>query len=379
MLMSDYVAQVRSLIRTAANMPESTASLSVMEEAVRLADTHQDVRLGIAARLPLMHLARTLLRGDVLATAFAWCLAHYDRNPELFAGRNLFWEYRMVIGQLSNLYDVSRAKLEELLADFGRRLQAAGYTLRSLHEAQQAIAPDLGDRELARSALAGMRKYPKDGLSSGDGWDLGEEVELEVFLGNEDRALQLATPFLTDRYSEHSKSDSVCAHLLLPLLKRGRAAEAAKLHRRCLRTYQPQRCYYWPYGELLKFAALTGNSASAARLYEECQRAIKPFTDPLTRLHFEMDAWVVFDRLLAAGTNAVPLRLPDYVPAAALEGQYAIAEMRAWLWQEAGELADRFDRRNGNSYFREQLQERVALGQLVSSGTQPTPSKSEEI
>ena len=359
--MSDYVAQVRSLIASAAAMAESTAGLSVLEEAVRVADTHQDVRLGIEARLPLMQLARTLLRGDVLAAAFAWCLTHYDRAPELFAGRNLFWEYRMVIGQLSNLYDVSRAKLEELLADFGRRLQAAGYTLRSLHEAQQAIAPDLGDRELARSALAAVRKYPKDRLSSGDGWDLGEEVELEVFLGNEDRALQLATPFLKDRYSEVSKSDSVCAYLLLPLWKRGRAAEAARLHRRCMRTYRPQRCYYWPYGELLKYAALTGDFGNAVRLYEECQRAIKPFTDPLTSLHFDMDAWVVFDRLLAAGMNAVALRLPDTVPVAAREGQYAVVDMRSWLWKEAGELADRFDLRNGNSYFREQLQERANL------------------
>ena len=315
----------------------------------------------------------------MLATAFAWCLAHYDREPKLFAGRNLLWEYRMVIGQLSNLYDVSRAKLEEFMADFGRRLQIAGLSLRSLHEVQQFIAPDLGDRVLAKAANTLMRKYPKDALSTGDSWELAEEVELEVFLGNEDRALQRATPFLKDRYAERSKSDSVCAYLLLPLLKRGRTAEAARLHRRCLRSYRPQRCYYWPYGELFKFSALTGDFGRAVRLYEECQRAIKHFTDPLTRLHFALDAGVLFDRLLAAGTSTVALQLPDTVPVVVHEGQYAVAEMRNWLWQEAGDLADRFDLRNGNSYFREQLQERANLGQLVSNTEQPAHAESRDL
>ncbi len=116
--MHDHAA-IRELLEEANRLPESSAKLALLEEAVRLADLHQDVALGIAARQPLMWTARTLLRGDVLAAAFVWSLAQYDREPRLFAGRNLLTEQHWVIGQLSNIPDISRATLDDMLADFG--------------------------------------------------------------------------------------------------------------------------------------------------------------------------------------------------------------------------------------------------------------------
>jgi hypothetical protein len=353
-----YAGQVQGLLAEAERLPASAARLALLEEAVRVADTHQDVGLGIEARRPLMSVARNLLRGDVLTAAFVWCLAQYDRDPRLFAGQTLFTEYRWVIGQLANLPDVARAKLEELLEDYGRRLEAAGYSRRHLFFARLQISPDLGDRALARQAIDGMRKHPRDGLSPDPPWELAEEIEIDLFLDRDEQALRRARLFLEDRYSQRYKSDAVCARLLLPLLRRGRAAEAAALQARCLRSYGPSPCYYWWFGELLKFSALTNDLGRAVRLYAECQRAITQFTDPLTRLHFALDAVVVFDRLAAAGRRDLPLRLPDSVAVPHDGDVYPVAGLREWLRREAGELAGRFDARNGNSYFRDRLGQR---------------------
>ncbi len=158
--------------------------------------------------------------------------------------------------------------------------------------------------------------------------------------------------------------------MLLPLLRRGQLEQATRLHSRCKRSYHPERCYYWWFGELIKFSALTGDpmsrrvypgGPSAVRLYAECQRAIQPFTDPLTRLHFTLDAIVLFDRLIAAGKEDLVLRLPDHVPVAHQGGHYAVAALRDWLGREARDLAERFDARNGNSHFRDQMQQRSDL------------------
>ncbi len=366
--MIDYANQVRTLLGTAEQMPYSTARLAVLEEAVRVADTHQDVGLGIAARRPFMMVARELIRGDILTAAFAWCLALYDREPQRFGGHNLLFEYRWVIGQLANLDNVTRAKLEELLGDFGRRLVAAGCSPRNLYLAQMQIAPDLGDRALAAAAVHTLPQHPRDALSYSPGWELAEEVEAELFAGDEPKALRRARPFLTDRIPERGKTDEVCARLLLPLLKRGRGTEAAALHARCFRTYRPERCYYWRYGEQLKFSALTNDVGRAVRIYTECQHAIKDFTDPLTRLHFALDAVVLFDRLAAAGTVEIALRLPKSVPVVPDGERYAVAGLREWLGREARKLAERFDARNGNAHFREQIAERAELQQLATNG-----------
>ena len=96
-------------------------------------------------------------------------------------------------------------------------------------------------------------------------------------------------------------------------------------------------------------------------MYGECQRAIKEFTDPLTRLHFAMDATVLFDRLVSIGTEEVTLRLPESIPLPHDRQRYPVAALHEWLHIEATQLADLFDKRNGNSYFREQLAKRSEL------------------
>ncbi len=240
--MHEVVEQVRRLLGEAERLPLSAAKLAVLEEAVRLADVHQEIALGIEARRPLMWVARALLRGDVLAVAFAWCLVHHDRDPERFAGRDLFVEYREVIGQMANLPDVSRAKLEELLDDFGRRLQAAGQSLYAVYEARVAIAPDLGDRALATVAKEAIRKL-------GGFHYRTLEIETELFLGNEEQALRLAGPVLMPGASrDRGGADLSHAGLLLPLLKRKCFPAARRLERRLWRAYHPEQCYYWPYG-----------------------------------------------------------------------------------------------------------------------------------
>lgn len=359
--MQDITARVRQLLAEAEHLPMSFGKLALLEEAAARADAHQRIDLGIEARLPLMVVARSLLRGDILSVAFAWCLAQHDRDPQQFGGRDLFWEYKQVIGQLANLPDVSRAKLEELLDDLGRRLQAAGQSLGTAHLTRRSIAPDLGDRALARAAQETIRQLRAQGIH--DFFDSRiEEIETVLFVGDNERALQLAQPMLAGKFVRHQNAAEIAyAALLLPLLKRKRFAEANRIVQRCLLVYRPELCYYWSHGDLLKWWTLTNQVGRAVRTYEECQRAIHSFTDPLTRLHFAMDALVLFDRLRQEKHQTLSLRLPDWLPVTVSEGNYRIEELHEWLLREARELAERFDRRNGNDYFQEQIQERREL------------------
>jgi hypothetical protein len=359
--MHEVADRVRRLMAEAAGLPLSTFKLALLQEAVQLADTHNDIDLGIEARRPLMIVARSLLRGDILTVAFTWCLAHYDREPKRFQGRDLFWEHQMVIGQLANLADVTRATLEALLDDLGRRLQAAGRSLYSRFVAQRTLAPDLGDRPLARAASRVIRERFAEDAARDPLHERYEELMTELFLGNEERTLELAPFLLSARSFYRPMADEVRHRLLLPLLKRGRVAEAAQLEREARRSYYPEQCYYWSYGERLKWMALTCAAGQAVRCYEECQRAIHSWTDPLTRLHFTLDALVLFDRLKRTGPDTLSMRLSDLVPVAHDHGRYSVDHLRDWLLREATALAEQFDRRNGTSYFREQLVERAEL------------------
>src|SRR6185437_12687288 len=119
-------------------------------------------------------------------TLFRSCLAHYDREPQRFRGRDLLWEQKMVIGQLANLDDVSRATLENLLDDLGRRLQAAGLSLREMYVTQRSFAADLGDRSFAVAAGRAIRQLSRDHESANSVQDRIDEIASLVFVGEED-------------------------------------------------------------------------------------------------------------------------------------------------------------------------------------------------
>lgn len=366
--MSSHADQVRELLEQAGRLPPSATTLQLLQMAAGIADTHNDVELGLEARRPLMWVARNLMRGDILTTAFTWCLAQYERDPERCEAGDLLWEQSMVIGQLANLPDVSRATLEALLEHFRRRLEANGSSLRRLHETRYQIAPDLGDRTMAltaREALRRPRPIPFEYIDNPY-----DEITAVVFLGEDDRALHIADLLLKGGL-HGGQADMSAADLLIPLMRHGRADDARRLLKRAMRGYHPQQVYYWPHGGVIMAQALLGDLKRAVKAYQECQRAVTPQSDPLTRLHFALDATVLFDRLIDVGRREIKLRLPDWLPVGHADRGYSVEALRAWLRQEATQLADRFDARNGSDHFRGLLQARSELQRFAL----PIPEK----
>jgi tetratricopeptide (TPR) repeat protein len=357
-----YADQVHKLLKQAQGLPPCGTSLELLQTAASIADAHNDVGLGMEARRPLMWVARNLLRGDILTAAFTWCLAQQEREPGRHDCGDLLWEQSMVIGQLANLPDVSRATLEALLDHFRRRLEAAGASLRPLHETRYHIAPDLGDRTMAESARAALRGPRAAPYEYND--DAYDEINVAVFLGEDDRCMLFADLLLGGQF-RGSSAELSSADLLVPLLRHGRLDDAKKLLKRAFRAYHPERVYYWPYGGILKALTLLGELKRALKVYSECQRAITPECDPLTRLHFALDAMVLFDRLVDVGRKDVSLRRPELVAVPHEGNRYRVEDLRAWLRQEAMELAERFDARNGTEYFRGQVGERTELQRLA--------------
>ena len=353
--MTSHVDQVKALLTEAARMPVSLGRYELLDEAVRIADLHNDVELGVEARMPLLWVAGSLLRGDAMAVAFTWCLHQYDRRPELFGGRNLFEEYRMLIGRLANFDTVSRAQLEEMLDDLAARLAREGMSPALVWEARLAIAPDVGDREFGEAGAREYRRHRMEGRLPTNVW-----FNHALFMGDEDGAMRIAEKeWLADRH--RVSFDSHWYDVLTLLLKRDRMAEFRQWLKRATGQIHVRDTYYWPYGTVVRALALCGKIDEAVKLCGHCQRAIREYTDPLTRLHFHLDMGVLFERLHSLGKESVLVRFAEGPPGLLPSGRYVVAEVREWMAREARELTERFDRRNGNGYFAELTRARADL------------------
>jgi len=352
--MTTHADQARALLAEAARMPTSAGKFEVIAEAVRLADLHRDVPLGVEARLPLIAVAGSLLRGDAMAVAFTWCLHQYDRRPELFAGWDPFAEYRTLIGRVVNFDTVTRRQVEEMVADLSNRLEREGRPPTLALYARLVLGPDLGDRALSADAMAEFHRRRLTGALHP-----ADRFQHALFVGDDAAALRLAEEHVLT--SGRNTFDMHWYDVMGLLWRCGRAAEVPRWATRAEKQVRVKDCYYWPFGKVVAALALLGRIADAVKVCGQCQRAIREYTDPLTRLHFCLDMGVLFDRLHALGRQAVLVRFADGIPGGQPNGQYRVAEVRAWLAGQASELAARFDRRNGNDSFAGLIRDRADL------------------
>src|SRR5262245_44004775 len=119
--MTDYRRAISRLLAASRDKSDWPASAALREEAVQLADAHRDLDLAYKARKLLIEAGLMADRIDVMLPAFAWCLAQMDRDPDRFLWEGVLWEYRWVISELPTLPTVSRAQIDDMIADMTGR------------------------------------------------------------------------------------------------------------------------------------------------------------------------------------------------------------------------------------------------------------------
>jgi len=137
----------------------------MLEEAVRIADTLEDVRLAYRLRDDLLQAATFAGRHDVAIVAFSWCLAQFDRDPSIASAHDLLWKYKWVVNNARQFPEISRARLFELLGDMERRHREYGSTLHAYWLLKRSLHQSMGDPEEAAEAHKIYRKRRRDYLS----------------------------------------------------------------------------------------------------------------------------------------------------------------------------------------------------------------------
>src|SRR6266540_2526844 len=90
----DYNVQVDELLYEAAGLEDGPSKIALLEEAVRLADTHGDGYRGYEVRQQLIHTATFGGYPEKALVAFTWCLAQCDREREGRLDYTMMWKYK---------------------------------------------------------------------------------------------------------------------------------------------------------------------------------------------------------------------------------------------------------------------------------------------
>ena len=255
-------------------LERGAAKVALVQEAVRLADTHSDVAAGFEARSELITAAMFAGQPDVELVAFSWCLAQCDRDPEQFSEEDLLWKYKWVLDTLPLFPQISRAQIENMLEDMKTRYQRAGSTLHAVYTLRRDVSMYLGDRAQAEAAHTELERTRRDWLSNCAACVADGTVEYLNFLGRHEEALERARPILAGQQRCSEVPHRTYALVLYPLVLQGRLDEAMEYHLTGYKLIARNPKFIGQQAEHLNFLTLTDNLSKAIKLLEKafCHR-----------------------------------------------------------------------------------------------------------
>ncbi len=345
----DHRDQIDEIIDKASDLEEGPGQVALAEEAVRLADTHQDDEAGFHARKFLTRAATFGGRPDVALVSFSWCLAKSDEDPVQFPGDELLWQHKWVVGNITPFPHISRQQIEELLEDMERRFAKNGSTLHAVHGIRRDIAVDLFDKEMAVAANKKFESVWRDHLSDCPACVNDATIGYHIFMGDDAEAVATARPALEGKMTCGEVPHRTYAYVLLPLVRMGKYERAAKYYRAGYKMVKANDKFIKHKAYHLAFLALSGNLDRALTLFERHLGEAVRTPSISWRFEFYLASRLFIDRL--AGGKAIPmLRMPEELrkDGDAVRPATAVA---AWLDGELAQLAAQFDARNGNDAY----------------------------
>jgi hypothetical protein len=346
------------LLQVAQALPRGPAQIRLCEEAARCADLLNEVVLAYQARQHLTDAAMFGGRPDLLLVSYSWCVAQYDRQPELFNASSFLWRQKWIVTTLPKFPQISRESIASALDDMERRFRAYGSTMQPVWLQRREVAMLLGELEEAAAAHHHFKRLARGELSDCAICEIDATIDFHFGHGRLALGLKKAEKLFESSRSCAEVPHRTHASVLLPLLKAGRLVEALAHQRQGYAMIKNGVSFGDSHGMHIAFLALTGNDAQALRLFQRHAADNMDGTAPYREYQFARYSWLAL-HTLAGRKKRAKLRLPKVNHTIAGDGEYLLDDLAEGVRKMAAEIADRFDRRNGNDYYSRQLDSTV--------------------
>ncbi|WP_028776919.1 hypothetical protein [Shimazuella kribbensis] len=319
--------------------PNGRVKIGLLEEAIRYADIHLDVDAQFEARMELVDTAIFSGHGEKAIVAFAWCLAQYDKDPDIWNEHQMMWNYKWVVDRLLLFPDIELAKVEEMMEDLKKRFMQTGHGPHFYYFMKQELAMLLDKPKEVEHYYAKWIKEPSDSLSDCHACTLANQTKALLYLGKLDEALAVAQPILEGRASCHSVPHRTYGDLLLPLLHANHKAEAEKYFQKCYELVYNQTGFLEIIIQLFQYTTIT-NTPKAISLFENFLPEALDSDESLIKYNFYAVATAFWNMLDDQDKKAV--RQPEL---------NTIEDIK----QEMNRLAHLFDQQNQTDVYTKRI------------------------
>ena len=360
------MSTAQDLLERAEALPHGPERLALVDEAVRAADLAQDGEAGYEARKELIYSATYAGQSEKMLVAFAWCRTYLDAHPDEFGAweqRALTWFHKWVLIATHHFPQIPLERVRDLHADYARRVQALGMGAGTVPYFRMCLAIHRGDHEDARVAFNLWQFARRDSLSDCPACEAQAIADYHEFLGDDEGCVAQVQRMI-DRHMTCSHIPHATHGMVLPaLLRLGRWDDARRHHEHGQSMVAGDPDHLTPQARHLEYLSVTDLDA-AVEWYARHVGWAERTSELDDRLDFHLAGALLFQELERAGHTQVSLALPQDVPGHRPDGLYDVRGRHTYHAAQAGDLARRFDERNGLEHHIHRLERTLALGTL---------------
>lgn len=352
------------LMRQAHLLENGGEKVALLEAAVREADQCGDVPDAFEARMELIEAAEFSGHAEKAIVAFSWCLAKVDEDGSPFDEFDILWQYKWILGNITQFPQVARERIVGMQDDLARRLERLGCSPRPAHYMRFRNFLRMGMQDEAGKSVTLWLASPRDALADCEACELDNYVEFLVREGDCGGALQKAAPIVNNQLSCAEVPHMTYGTLLEAAMTLESDRDAERFHRSGYRLVRDNPVFIGTAAQHLLYSTWAGRLADGLKMLERHL----PWAVHSAELGKVFDFYRAGSAFLQAWQHTPPGPFELSLPAGLAAGplRHAAAdprELETWFLARAGDLARRFDQRNGNDYCRRRLDQLRNFGQ----------------
>lgn len=181
-------------------------------------------------------------------------------------------------------------------------------------------------------------------------------ARLYLEMGQKDKADTYAEKIEKDLLDEpcESASANLLDFYLKDALYRGNVEAAGQYARKLHRKHNKDQGDLEYMGEVLQYYAYT-NASNGLALFKRRLDWTIGMWNQRANFHFYTGAWALF-RELSKKQDKAEMELPKESGIWRKDGVYETAVLADWFYKKSADIADKFDKRNGSSYYKDYLE-----------------------
>jgi tetratricopeptide (TPR) repeat protein len=348
---SEIDDRIEQLYDEATALPRGKLQIALLEEAIRLADTHADERVAFMLRDELVEASTFGGRPELTIVHFSWCLAKADANPDEYDLESLLWRYKWLLNALCRFPSISRDKIDSMFADFKRRADEFGNhehaTLVALFGLQQGV----GDLQAAKETGIQFETLEPTWLSDCAACVADNLIELDISLFDYKSAIS--------RFNRMQKLKMRCAEkplvtypmMIEPYLKMDMQEKAEECYKRSLSKLLKNPNHLGRVGYLFQYLSATEDHDKAAKVLRSGLELWSQSSSILARFEFALGPLEYMGRFTELMEKSIRVTQPEENAFEITKGKAKLADVHRWLRRYCVDLAAQFDARNGNDFY----------------------------